>query len=290
MRLTNKYNLPKTIINAIERDPYSMGDARMSVTGLLRPPRITLLHKRHYNDIVADVTDYIWSLHGRAIHHILETGGDEEHVTEERLFATVRGWRISGACDLQRKADGTRDIVDYKNVSAFALRSDKVEWEQQLNLYDWLASTSLGVRITGLSICAFIRDWNRHKAKQDASYPQAPAQVVPVRQWTKQQQLEFVTERVRLHQEALATEALGEELPECTAAERWEKADTYQVWRDGNHRYTKSFPTYDEADAWCKGRETTYSICRKPGTPVRCANNFCQVAPWCSQYQRKLRE
>ena len=47
MRYTNKHNIPKEIVRAIHNDSYSRGDAEISVTGLLQPPRINLLRKKH---------------------------------------------------------------------------------------------------------------------------------------------------------------------------------------------------------------------------------------------------
>ena len=45
MRLTNEYGAPDVFINVIEADPYDMGDADFSVTGLLQPPQLTRLRK-----------------------------------------------------------------------------------------------------------------------------------------------------------------------------------------------------------------------------------------------------
>ena len=49
MKLTNKYNLPVTIIDAIheQQAAYSRGDAYKSITGLMGPPRIDILTKKH---------------------------------------------------------------------------------------------------------------------------------------------------------------------------------------------------------------------------------------------------
>ncbi len=45
MKYTNKHNVPVEIIRAITNDQYSKGEAHISVTGLLQPPRIRLLIK-----------------------------------------------------------------------------------------------------------------------------------------------------------------------------------------------------------------------------------------------------
>lgn len=282
MRITNNYNLPKTLLNAIERDPYHMGDARMSVTGLLRPPRITLLFKKHSPDITSDVTDHIYSLMGRAVHTILEHAGDEEHITEERLFAEVRGWRISGAIDLQKLGEKRVALTDYKNTSAWAVMNEKIEWQNQLNSYAWLVREAKGYEVVKLSVCAIIRDWNRHKV-DELNYPQAPAQMLTVPVWPPDVAAKYIEERVRVHQLAIAGWDMGEPPPPCSDEDRWMRPSTWAVTRKGNKRPTKVFKTAAEAEALAS-QNAEFRIDHRPGEPARCAGNFCQVAPWCSQY------
>ena len=45
MKYTNKHDIPKEIIRAIENDQYTRGNSDISVTGLLQPPRIRLLER-----------------------------------------------------------------------------------------------------------------------------------------------------------------------------------------------------------------------------------------------------
>lgn len=282
MKLTNIHGLPKTLENAIERDPYNLGDARISVTGLLRPPRITLLFKKHAPEITSDVTDHIYSLMGRAIHTILERGGDEEHLTEERLFAEVRGWRVSGALDLQKLGGTSVAITDYKSTSAWAVMNEKVEWVEQLNSYAWLARVAKGYTVTKLSICAIIRDWNRHKV-DELTYPPAPAMMITIPVWPAEQAAQFIEDRVRLHQSAIAGADMGEPPPPCSDEERWLRPSTWAVRRPKNKRPTKVCKTLKEAEALVT-QDPEFVIEQRPGEPKRCTGNFCQVAPWCGQY------
>ena len=39
MKLTNKYGLPQTLVNVLERPTYSKGKANLSVTQLLNSPK-----------------------------------------------------------------------------------------------------------------------------------------------------------------------------------------------------------------------------------------------------------
>lgn len=293
MKITNRHGLPKTIVNAMERDDYSMGDARMSVTGLLKPPRIGILFARHHEQIEKDVADNIWSLFGRAVHKILEHGADEHHIPEERLFTEVRGWRISGQIDVQITRSvgslaGDRithcKATDYKTTTAYAVRQEKREWVEQLNTYAHLLRCNR-IEVEGLSVCAFIRDWSKHKVGTP-DYPEAPTVMVPIPLWDARVAEDFVTERVRIHQEALAQISMGAEPPECEDHERWMRPTTYRVMKKGNKRASKVYLSPQEADAYVQQQGSGYWVDVRKGEPVRCTGDYCNVSPFCRQFQR----
>ena len=288
MKYTNKHGLPQTLVNLTERDGYSKGAARISVTTLIGAPRVSILRKRHDDAIVVDVADGLWALVGRAIHHVAEAGAGAEHISEERLFATVNGWVLSGGIDLQTIAeDGSRIIEDYKFTSSWAVMHSehKFDWEAQLNLYSWLARMN-GVEVTGLRIVALIRDWRRHDVGR-AGYPPAPAQVINIPLWSFEKQQAYVEERISIHQAAAAAAEFGEDLPECTDEDRWVRGEKWAVVKMGNKKATKVFDTEAEAEAWIQDQKMpslSHDVVHRPGEPLRCTGNFCQVAPFCEQY------
>ncbi len=104
--ITNKYNLPQTLVNLAERDTYSRGNANISVTELINSPRIRILKQQRRAEIVQDVSELLWPLLGRALHNVVEQGADENHLAEERIFDVVSGWRLSGGIDLQILGSG----------------------------------------------------------------------------------------------------------------------------------------------------------------------------------------
>ena len=286
MRLTNKYNLPATIMNALERDDYNMGPARMSVTGLLKPPRIGILYRRHREQIERDVSDQVWSLFGRAVHTILEKGGDEEHIPEERLFIEVRGWIISGQLDLQKLDENRARVVDYKTTTAYAVRQEKQDWVEQLNAYAHLLRVVRGYEIESLAICAFIRDWNRHMSYQD-DYPPAPMQMIDIPLWSPQAAAEFISERVRIHQEAQALEDMGGEPVLCSDTERWMRKPQFRVMKGKNKRASRVFSSPEEAQEYIIQKQGAgYWLEQRPGEPIRCTGDYCNVSAWCSQHQK----
>ena len=121
MKLTNKYNIPREIVRSIENDSYDMGDADISVTGLLKPPRISLLSKINEDKLEADVSDRIWILLGQATHTILERANENYDDTdiERRMFIDIEGWRVSGQADSFSLAKNT--LRDYKVTSAWSV-------------------------------------------------------------------------------------------------------------------------------------------------------------------------
>src|SRR3990167_5284371 len=116
MQLSNKYNLPDTIVSAVKNDSYSHSGA-ISITGLIRPPRMRSLEMRHDSEITIDASERIWSLLGQSVHAILARADTTNHLSEERLNAEVLGWKVSGQADLYSQ-DGT--ISDYKVTSVFS--------------------------------------------------------------------------------------------------------------------------------------------------------------------------
>ena len=226
MIITNKYNLPKTFLNICERPTYTKGKAHISATGLLAAPRLARLKEIYDDKIVTDVSDMIWSIFGTAVHNILEQGKDENHIVEQRLHAELDGWHISGAIDLQITREDGIEINDYKTVGVWSVMNEKIEWEQQLNVYAWLVETVKKMPVTELKIIAIIRDWNRRDAQSRPGYPEAQVATIPVQIWPYEQRESFIRDRIHLHSEALFASETGEELPDCSPEDCWEKPTT----------------------------------------------------------------
>lgn len=82
--LTNKYNLPDTLFQAISYDTHKLaGD--ISVTTLLDAPQIRLLKRKHQYE--EDVVDGLYALMGTALHHILERANIKS--ARKRAFITT---------------------------------------------------------------------------------------------------------------------------------------------------------------------------------------------------------
>jgi len=291
MKLTNRHGVPETIVRAVADDEYDKGDSVLSVTQLISPPRIVLLQSLNKDNLESDVVDRVPSLLGTAVHKIVEKGSKDipGHIVEERLFATVLGWKISGAVDLQiDNGDGTWAINDYKVTSVYSVQSDKPEWEQQLNCYAYFARQVHGRNITSLKIIAILRDWQRKQAEIKSDYPQSQIAIVDIPVWTPEQQEAYITERVRLHQEAKKVVDTGGQLAYCTDQERWVRGETWALMKEGRKSAVKLYDNEDEANEASKLAGDGHIVQHRPGNAIRCAGNYCLVSGFCRQWQEEL--
>ena len=280
MKVTNKYGVPAPLVTLATREYYSKGAAQYSVTELLSSPRIRRLREQYNDQIEEDVSDMLWSMMGSALHVVMERGVTPGYITEERLFVEVDGVRISGAIDIQQEVDGGVVIIDYKFTSAWAVMNEKVEWEQQLNLYKWLVEKVKGKRVKGLKICSFIRDFNRHDHRE--GYPAAPIHMLDIPMWSTHEADRFVKGRLESHRDSKVDHDLGEALTECSPEERWMSETMYAVKREGRKTAIRVFKSMEEATQLAE-KEKGYVETRS-GEPKRCTGNYCGVNHWCSQY------
>jgi hypothetical protein len=68
LKITNKHNVPETLVALATRDYYSKGKVDYSVTELISPPRVQRLRKKHVEEMEQDVSDMLWQLLGSALH------------------------------------------------------------------------------------------------------------------------------------------------------------------------------------------------------------------------------
>jgi len=285
MKLTNKHNIPQTFVNILQRPTYTKGKAHLSVTQLINSPKIVALTKVFEDEIEQDVADMVWSIFGTAVHKVLEHGKDENHRIEERLHASIDGWDISGAIDLQIiQADGIA-IRDYKTTSAWAVMNEKVEWEQQLNLYAWLVETVKKTKVTDVGIVAIIRDWSRRDAANKEGYPEAPIKELPIKLWSYEERQRFVQDRISKHSECEFAMETDQPMPLCTEEEMWEKPTSWAVKKTGGLRAKSVHYTQEDAEDALEKAGKGYEIEVRPGERVRCAN-FCPVKHRCEQWSK----
>lgn len=285
MQITNNHNLPASFVNFARNDKYSKGESDISVTTLIDSPRVRLLREARSAEMTSDAADMIWPLFGTAVHHILESASDDENVTlEERLYAKVNDWVLSGAVDHQKIEGNSISITDYKVTSVWSVIHGKIEWEQQLNCYAFLAQKTKGMKVKSLQICAILRDWNRREAERREDYPQAPVALIDIPLWPDTKRIDYINNRVALHQDAQINFDLAQTFSDCSDEERWKRGEAWAVKKKGNKRAQRVFDNETSAEEFMKDK-TNLEIEHRQGEYVRCHGDYCGVANFCSQFK-----
>ena len=296
MKITNKSNLPKVIERAVINDPYDSSGSNISTTRLIAPPRIRVLEMRNWDLIEDDVSNRIFSLLGQSVHHILERSKLKVDLAERRLFykddKITNGWTLSGQFDLLSRQG---DLTDFKVTSAWAaldaLTNGKDEWENQLNVLDFLCRKNQKtltrykkeVKVKSLNIMAILRDWSKLKVMQSDNYPRKQVVMIPIRRWSEEEQENYVQARIKLHQDA----EKADQLPLCTAKERWRKEDSYALMLDNRKTDKRVLPTREEMDKYMTEHKYVEGQgCRvvfRAGEDIRC-QHYCSVNQFCSHF------
>lgn len=292
MKITNNHNLPDAFLNFARDDKYSRGKADISVTTLIDGPRIRLMKDLHDEEIETDVVDMIWALFGTAVHHVLESANDPANVqVEERLYAEIANWTLSGALDHQEVLpDGTVQITDYKVTSAWSVILGKVEWERQQNCYAWLVENSLAganrqKKVSKLRICAILRDWQRRRAQFDKEYPQSPIVIVELPLWSEKEREDYIYDRIDVHQSAQMEYDLYDKVPLCSEGDQWAKPNQWAVKEKGKKRALKLWDSEEDANEHVASSDKKLEIEFRKGDKTRCEGNYCNVAEFCEQFK-----
>lgn len=285
---TNKHDAPSVLFKLLGREKYSKGDAKASVTQLISSPRQVLLKKKHDHMIQVDISDRLYALFGSAVHDMIDRGCDEEdHITEERLFTEVDGWKISGGIDVQRISDNGVKVLDWKVTSVSKIMYGSYEdWEKQLNVYAYLVQKEKNLEVEGLEVCAILRDWKKSDIGKSPNYPSSPIVPITIPLWTYKAQENYIKERIALHKDAARAMEWGEDLPHCTPEETWEKPTLYAVGLPNGKRAAKVYENIKEAEEHvAKSKIPGLAVIVRPGRKIRC-EEYCEVSRWCNQFNK----
>jgi len=277
MRITNTQGLPEPLVRAVTHDNYDKGGADYSVTELIKPPRIAALELKYADQLEEDASDRLWLLMGKAGHEVLRRASDGG-IVEERCVVDFDGYKVSGQLDY---AVSEQSIIDYKFVSLWAIKDGiKPEWEQQLNVYKYMAD-QYGVTVKELKIIAILRDWNVSEASRNPELPQSQVVVLKSLIWPKEAVESWLRKRIALHENARSGA-----LPECTPEEMWERPERYAVMKKGNKKASRVLDSKLEAGQWMASQPnpSQFEIEVRPAERPRC-ENYCSVSQFCEQFK-----
>jgi hypothetical protein len=277
LNLTNTYNLPDAILQAVKNDPYK-GGGDISVTKLIDAPQRRQLIAKFKESIVEDVSDRVWALLGQAVHTILERANRSD-IVEDRLYAEVNGWQLSGQFD-RIDLHGAH-LDDYKVTGVYkVMAGDVKDWTWQLNILRWLALQN-GYKVDGLRIIAILRDWKKAESQRKQNYPVAPIVSIDIDVLPDDVIYQYICERITLHQKA----STGEQVL-CTDDERWYEGTKWALMKKGGKRAIRVYENKDEIESPIADG---FFIEERKGGYKRCAE-YCEVAPFCDQYQADRQE
>lgn len=291
--ITNRFNLPAPLVEAVRNDGYS-NSGTLSVTTLIKPPQAYAIELAHKDELTEDASDRIWALLGQATHTVLEraaSGLGDDYLIEERFFATLEGMKVSGQCDVLQKSE--KLIADYKVTSAYSAKSaiaeGKTEWTLQLSMLAALARHS-GHEVERGQIVAILKDWSRRTAEEEAkkassfgapcSYPQANVIVLDIPLMSNAETIDWMRSRINQFKAAMEGNP-----PLCTDEERWKQPGKTALMKHGRKTAVKLFNSAEEigpvpAGHFIEERPTKFNRCEA----------YCGAAQWCPQHQAFLTE
>ena len=285
MKVTNKYNLPTAIVEALTSD-YQYKPYQFSVTTILSGIKSFLLAKRHQNEIEMDASDGINMLLGTAVHNIFEGKENEDELSEEYIKVKVNDlYFVSGRFDLYNIK--TEEITDYKTCSVWKIKfKDYDDWKKQLLIYSWMLKKT-GLKVKTAKITALIKDWKKNELKlaklKGEDYPETPIiNVVFEFNDNDFEQIEkWIVERFNQIQNA---ELLSDDdIPICSEEERWYTGDKYAVMKGANKRAIKVCDTEEEAEEFTK-QDSSYWVQYRKGKNTKC-EDYCNACQFCNYYK-----
>ena len=293
MKITNKLNLPKQLVELVDNN-YKPTEHQYSCTTILKPTRQIILERRYTNEIEQDVSDMCWMIFGTAVHSIIENSKEDEgQFKEEKLkvdlgkyWEELKGYYLSGRSDMIDLIE--KEITDWKTCSAWKIIfKDFEDWKNEMLIYAWTVK-DMEFDIDKAKAIAFIKDHNKTKAKVDASYPQLPIWVEKFKFTEKEfdEIKEFIYNKfIELKNNENTPD---DELPMCTAKERWQDPTKYAVKKIKNKTATKLHDTLEEAENHLKNLEkdypNIYEIVVREGTDKRCID-YCSCCKFCTYWQ-----
>jgi len=295
-RFTNKKGLSESWLRVAKFyiDSYDKVGWR-SATQLIDSPRIALLTERHEDEIVVDISDYIFMILGSAIHGILDAAADHKAITEQRITTKILGKEVSMKADRIEEISDTNPkeycIVDYKITKVASWQYGPKEAHQaQVNIYNLGYHREMNLNITKARLEMLLRDYSViDSIKSPHNYPDAEVMPVPIELIDQSSTEEYLEERVKLFMEAEG--CTDHNLPFCTDAERWARPEKWAYQKRGAARATRVCTTQAEAQALLDKKSANerskYEVVHRPGENVRC-ERYCAVAPWCNQYYAHL--
>jgi hypothetical protein len=269
MKITNVTGLPKVLVTAVSNQRKPKPDS-VSCTELIDSPLVRRLKLEHWDILEVDVAEQVKAMLGTALHAYIESHAGDGEASELYLEKEIDGFKVTGTCDYLH--DGV--LSDWKTTSVWSVMLNN-EWldkvERQLQVYAWLLSATTHP-VDRLEAVVVFTDWRRGESLSKQDYPPQNVQSYSFKVWPKEKVEAYIKERIRLHKDPYYV---------CSLEERWSRASTYAVMKEGRKTAVRVFPSQSEAFNYKQDFDDKYSVVHRPGEHIRC-QDYCPARAVCS--------
>jgi len=286
MLITNKYNLPQALVDAVKGDGVREHKG-YGVTTILKPVREIILMRRHEGEIEVDVSDCINRLFGTAFHSLIEQH-DKTGMAEITLEKEINGLKLIGKLDLYDTINEC--VIDYKTATVWKVMfKDFEDWRKQGLIYAWLCMQN-GYSVKKIKFYAFLKDWTaKDKRAKGDDYPESQVytyelnvginELVEIETWLE---MKFGSLKNELCYN-------DDELVPCTKEECWYTGDKYAVYKNvSDKKAQRLFDSKVEAEGYLKEKMDGKGIVVFRQGEYRKCQDYCEVCNFCNIRKERI--
>jgi hypothetical protein len=164
--------------------------------------------------------------------------------------------------------------------------NDFTDWYLQGMIYAWLLTRNKFI-VTHCRFVALLKDHSKTEAQRDRQYPQNPVFVYefPVTQSELFKIGSFIRGKVGEYEKYLSS--ADDEVPPCSADERWDRPSVFAVKKEGRQKAVKLFDVKEEAETRAAELGAGHYVEHRTGESVKC-EHYCLCAGYCNYYQANV--
>lgn len=315
--LTNTNNLSLSVSVWLATDNYdhTSDPKHISATSLLKPIKSLILGRRATSSSVVDVSQFIPSRVGTAVHTAIEqawnspnlktrlrelrlgTGATERILVnpckedidklegcipvymEIRSSKKVLGYTVSGKFDFVMEGV----LEDFKNTTVYNYmsQSNAENYIQQGSIYKWLNPEK--ITEGHMKVQYILNDWSNALSKRDKNYPDCRITPKIYNLYSETETEKFVTDKIELYDRL--KDSPEKDIPNCTKEELWQGDSVFKYYKNPakTDRSTKNFTTWSDAQIRFRADGSIGKVLEVKALVKRCT--YCPAIDICEQAQ-----
>jgi len=280
MNITNKFNLPKFLVDIVENNEHVHNPLSYGVTSVLSPIRETILRRKFEKELSEDINDMINMIFGSAFHDFMEKNDKSDALKEYKISIKVPETErlLTGIIDRYDQNNFT--VYDYKTTTTYkVIEQDFKDYKMQGLMYAWLLKQEKK-HVEKITFQLFLKDFSKSRSERTENYPDSAYY-----EWTYTIQPNdlndieiYITERMKRLQ---LNESLPNELLDmCSDEERWYTGNSYAIMKLGKTKAERVFNTMQEALDYSYKKAPNSVIQERKGIYRKC-EQYCSVRHIC---------